>query len=115
MPGKPPLFDRPNIGRDLTWALCVICAALLLLEFIVQRHVGHSWENWLAFYPLYGFLSCVLLVLLSSVLRRLAKRSEDYYSRAAPLLGGERVGEATGGQMGEHIEEQGIGPEIKHD
>ena len=111
MPGKSSLFDRPNLGRDLTWGLCVICAVLLLLEFIVQRHVGHSWESLLAFYPLYGFLSCVLLVLFSSALRWLVKRPEDYYSRPASL----QEEETAEGQLGEQIEEQGIGPEIKHD
>jgi hypothetical protein len=33
------------------------------------------------FYALYGFVACVLLVLLAAEMRKLVMRDEDYYER----------------------------------
>jgi len=33
------------------------------------------------FYALYGFVACVLLVLLAKEMRKLVMRNEDYYTR----------------------------------
>lgn len=40
--------------------------------------------DFLASYGVWGFLSCVILVLLGLVLRRLVMRDEDYYERDPP-------------------------------
>ncbi|MBY6016215.1 hypothetical protein KUW04_00190 [Halomonas denitrificans] len=58
-----------------------ICAALLALDFVVHRHTEHPWETLLGFYPLYGFVGCVVLVLLAKVMRKVVMRPEDYYDR----------------------------------
>ncbi|WP_246814368.1 hypothetical protein [Ferrimonas balearica] len=58
-----------------------ICVALLALDFVVHRHTEHPWETLLGFYPLYGFVGCVVLVLLAKVMRKVVMRPEDYYDR----------------------------------
>ncbi|MBW3138636.1 hypothetical protein KUV56_03715 [Ferrimonas balearica] len=58
-----------------------ICVALLALDFVVHRHTEHPWETLLGFYPLYGFVGCVVLVLLAKMMRKVVMRPEDYYDR----------------------------------
>ncbi|QBG35053.1 hypothetical protein [Litorilituus sediminis] len=73
------LFDNPNNVKRLLSAFYLCCALLLIIDFFVHRHISHSWENLLGFYPLYGFVGCVLLVFVATWLRTLLMRSEDYY------------------------------------
>ncbi len=40
-------------------------------------------EHWPAFYPVYGFVACVLLVLVAKQMRRVIGRSEVYYRESA--------------------------------
>ncbi|TXS94289.1 hypothetical protein FV139_08940 [Parahaliea maris] len=61
--------------------LYTVSAASLLLDLLVERHVEHPFESMSGFYPLYGFVGCVTLVLAARLLRRLIIRPEDYYSR----------------------------------
>lgn len=84
------LFDRPENVRRLLAMFFVICAALFVADFFVHRHASFEHgdgENQFplellpGFYAIYGFVACVLLVLLAKVLRKLIMRDEDYYER----------------------------------
>jgi len=55
------------------------CALLLVLDFVIHRHAIHRWENLWGFYPIFGFVSCVILVLVATRLRTFLMRAEDYY------------------------------------
>lgn len=81
--GKRYLFDNPRnvrlVVRGLTWT----CVLLVALELLVHRHLSHDWEALFGFYALYGFVACVLLVLLAAEMRKLVMRDEDYYERDA--------------------------------
>lgn len=78
---KQYLFDNPRNVKILLYALYVSCAILILLDFVVHRHVTHSWEQLLGFYSIYGFIGCVSIVFGAKWLRVLVKRDEDYYDR----------------------------------
>ena len=39
----------------------------------------HPWEALFGFYGIYGFVACVILVLLAKEMRRILMRREDYY------------------------------------
>lgn len=81
MSDRKHLFDRPrNITRVL-YGLYACCAVLLLLDFVVHRHVEHNWESLWGFYPLYGFVGCVALVLIAKWMRTFLMRGEDYYRK----------------------------------
>jgi hypothetical protein len=56
-----------------------ICILLVLADFVVHRHIGFGWEKIPAFYALYGFVACVLLVLIAKKIRNVVMRKEDYY------------------------------------
>ena len=75
------LFDKPHNVKRILRSLYVICALLFAMDFIVARHMMHSWENLGGFYAIYGFVSCVLLVLIAKWLRTFLMRPENYYDR----------------------------------
>ena len=76
---KQQLFDKPRNVSRLLGLLYVICTLLLVLDFILHRHVTHSWEQLTGFYAIFGFVTCVTLVLIAKQLRKVLKRKEDYY------------------------------------
>lgn len=92
---KQYLFDKPRNVKIVLYSLYISCAILILLDFVVHRHVSHSWEQLLGFYSIYGFIGCVSIVFGSKLLRILVKRDEDYYDRDA-------LSEEEGGQ---HVDE----------
>ncbi len=72
-------FDKPENIRKLLRVFYVICALLVVIDFIVHRHIYHDWENIPAFYAIYGFVGCVVLVLIAKEMRKFLMRGEDYY------------------------------------
>jgi hypothetical protein len=78
---KEHFFDKPGNVRRTMHTLYAICAVLLVLDVILHRHVVHSWESLWGFYPLYGFVGCVVLVLVAKWMRTFLMRDEDYYDR----------------------------------
>ncbi len=81
--GKKHLFDDPRNVRRVIRGLLVLCAILLGLDLVLHRHVDHPWEAMVGFYAVYGFVGCVVLVLLAKVLRRVVMRGEDFYHPTA--------------------------------
>ena len=76
---KKYLFDHPkNIKRAL-YLLYGCCILLFILDFVIHRHVNHRVENLWDFYPVYGFVSCVVLVRIATWMRTFLMREEDYY------------------------------------
>jgi amino acid permease len=78
---KKYLFDNPKNVQRILYGLYACCIVLVLLEFVIHRHVYHSWEDLFAFYPIYGFIGCVLLVLVAKWMRTFLMRDEDYYDK----------------------------------
>jgi uncharacterized membrane protein len=70
-------LKRENVRRILG-GLFIACGGFVVLE------------KWPGFYAVFGFVACVILVLISRfVLRPLVMRDEDYYDRNSPEEGGE--------------------------
>jgi len=78
-PDKPHMFDQPEGLRRLLRVFYAICAALLVADLVHHRHVVHAWEQLWGFYAVFGFVACVLLVLIAKEMRKVLMRSEDYY------------------------------------
>lgn len=71
-----------NIQRKKRWLLLSFLAGLVILvlaELAVHKHPAFDWAGTYGFFAGYGFLACLLLVLVARILRPLVKRSEDYY------------------------------------
>ena len=73
------LFDNPRNVRTLVRLLFGACIALVAVELVFHRHVIHPFEGLFGFYALYGFVACVILVLIAKEMRKVLMRSEDYY------------------------------------
>ncbi|MFT4926574.1 MAG: hypothetical protein ACI8WB_002672 [Phenylobacterium sp.] len=79
---KKYFFDQPKNVKRLLNVFYGCCVLLFALDFVIHRHVLHSWENLWGFYPIYGFVGCVVLVLVASWMRTFLMRDEDYYDKA---------------------------------
>ncbi len=97
--GAPVLidwFDNPkNVDRVvyLTYAICALFVVGDLLWFGLHfgemnlwggishhaKHGHYPFEELLGFHAIYGFISCVVLVLAATQLRKVIMREEDYY------------------------------------
>lgn len=76
---KTYFFDNPANVKRLLIGFYIICAILVILDFVIHRHTGFSWEKIPAFYAIYGFVACVVLVVLAKEMRKFVMRKEDYY------------------------------------
>ena len=76
---KQHLFDNPKNVKRLLHVLYLICAALFITDFVFHRHSIHPWESAWGFYAIYGFIGCVVLVLVAAQMRKIVMRNEDYY------------------------------------
>ncbi|WP_323844190.1 hypothetical protein [Microbulbifer magnicolonia] len=78
---KHDFFDKPDNVRRLLRVFYGICALLVALDLVVHRHTEYRWEGLPAFYPVYGFVGCVLLVVVAKWMRKFLMRPGDYYDR----------------------------------
>jgi len=77
---KTHIFDKPENIKKLLIIFFSTLVVLLAIDFFVHKHAYFPWEEWPEFYAIFGFVACVILVLVSKyILRPLVKRKEDYY------------------------------------
>lgn len=86
---KPESTDTPGFfekSSSVTWILRAfygLCIVLVILDFVVHRHIYTEVERIPTFYALYGFVACVVLVLVAKLMRLALMRSETYYDADA--------------------------------
>lgn len=73
--------DQPSwLEQNEKWVkvLYVVCAVAFLagIPFATE---GHYWFEKYVFHAIYGFVSCVVLVLAATQMRKVLMRDEDYY------------------------------------
>ncbi|MFH2001079.1 MAG: hypothetical protein ABIK28_15460 [Planctomycetota bacterium] len=73
------IFDNPKNVKRLLFFFYLSLAALIVVDFFIHKHAEFPWESAPAFFAVYGFVSCVMLIFVAKVLRLLIKRREDYY------------------------------------
>jgi len=76
---KVYFFDKPANVKGVLVGFYIVCGVLVVLDFVVHRHIGFEWEKIPAFYAIYGFVACVVLVVLAKEMRKFIMRKEDYY------------------------------------
>ena len=75
-------LDRPENVTKVYRGVWTIGIGLVLGGLLIHRHEELAFAAWFGFYAVFGFVACVVLVLAAKeILRRLVKRSEDYYDR----------------------------------
>ena len=89
----------PGVARLLR-VFGSICVVLFVADFLIEREAHSPGEHLPGFYPVYGFVGCVLLVLLAKEMRKLVMRDEDYYQQdpdAAGALAGQPASDVDSG------------------
>ena len=76
---KKHIFDDPKNVERLLNGFYVVCGLLVIADFIIHRHTSLDLEKIPAFYAIYGFVACVLLVVLAKIMRKVVMRGENYY------------------------------------
>ncbi len=76
---KTHIFDNPRNVDRLLKGFYTLCAILVIADFIIHRHTTMGWEKIPAFYAIYGFVACVVLVVVAKKMRKVLMRKENYY------------------------------------
>jgi hypothetical protein len=74
-------LDKPRNVTRIVYGLAVLCGLALVADLFYPKDPHFAVESWPAFYPVYGFVVSVALVLSAKQLRRVLRRDEDYYDR----------------------------------
>lgn len=72
---------RPENRRPIWIAFAIVLLATVAAGFLVEMHPHFAFESWPAFFAIYGFLACVVLVFGAKLLGVLLKRPDTYYDR----------------------------------
>ena len=70
----------PATRRKLWIAGITILVLTVIAEFFIHIHAYFEIAEHFGFFSVYGFLSCVILIVISKLLGWLLKRKEDYYN-----------------------------------
>ena len=73
-------FDHPKNIRRLRTGFYIVLALLVLPDFFMHKHsLFFSVEAWPGFYAFFGFVACVVIILVSKLFGFALKVREDYY------------------------------------
>lgn len=75
-------MDMKQMPPATRWMIRIfigLCALLLVLDFLLTREIHHPLERVPAFYALFGFIGCVVLVVVAKWMRVWLMRGETYY------------------------------------
>ena len=70
---------RPESIRKLWIGFSAVLALTVVLQFVIKVKGYFGIDGWFAFGAIFGFLSCLLMVLVAKALGFALKRDEDYY------------------------------------
>lgn len=70
---------RPATIRKLWWGFGIVLTALVALQIVVKVKGYFGVDSWFGFGAAFGFLSCLLMVLVAKGLGFVLKRPESYY------------------------------------
>ncbi|MDX1490702.1 MAG: hypothetical protein R3332_05410 [Pseudohongiellaceae bacterium] len=76
---KPDFFEKQENINLMLKIFYGCCALLVGLDFVIDRYTYHPLEKLWGFYPVYGFVGCVVLVIIAKWMRLFLMRDEDYY------------------------------------
>ena len=76
---KQNWFYRKYIIKKLRISSLAILGLVVLTESFIQLHPHFDIERLFGFYAIFGFLSCVGLIIFAKLLGFLIKRKDDYY------------------------------------
>ncbi len=72
-------LDRPASISLIIRVLMAACAIVVFADFFYHKHADYSFQEWIAFDAVFGFVAYVGLVTTAKGIRRILMRDEDYY------------------------------------
>ena len=72
-------LTRPRTIRGLWWGFSVLLGLTVIAQLVFYVKGYFTVDGWFAFGAVFGFLSCVLMVLVAKALGSVLKRPQDYY------------------------------------
>lgn len=73
---------RPQTIRRLWIGGAVLLVLLVLLQFVLPIKGHFGVDGWFGFAPVFGFLSCVAMVVVARALGAMLKQPENFYDDA---------------------------------
>ena len=70
---------RPATIRLLWWILWIVLALTVAAHFVIKLKGYFGIDAWYGFGAVFGFLCCLLMVVIAKGLGFLLKRDENYY------------------------------------
>ncbi len=75
------MFDKPENVKRLLRIFYACVVGSLAIDIFYHKHGIFPWESFFGFYSAYGFVACVILVIVAKyILRPLVMRKEGYYN-----------------------------------
>lgn len=76
---KQNWFYRKSSIKKLYISTLIILGVVLFVEYFIVLHPHFSIEKIFGFHAVFGFLSCIVLIIFAKLLGFLVKRKDDYY------------------------------------
>ena len=73
-------LERPATLRRLWWGGSLVLALTVLAQLLIAVKPTVGVDGWFGFGAVYGFLSCLLMVLVAKLLGFVLKRPNDYFA-----------------------------------
>lgn len=77
--GQPHWLVRPSTIKLLWWVFSVILALTVIAQGFVHVHEYFTFDGWFGFYAIFGFVSCLGMVIFAKLLGLFLKRPDTYY------------------------------------
>jgi len=77
--GQPHWLVRPRTIRWLWLGFAVILALTVAAQIVIDVHDYFTVDGWFAFYAIFGFVSCLGMVVFAKALGWFLKRPDTYY------------------------------------
>jgi hypothetical protein len=74
-------LSRPQTIRRLWWGFSVLLALTVAAQLVIYVKGYFTVDGWFGFGAVYGFLSCLLMVLAAKALGYLLKKPADFYQQ----------------------------------
>lgn len=72
---------RPATIRKLWWGFSIVLALTVVAQLGIYIKGYFAVDGWIGFGAVFGFLSCLAMVLVAKAMGYVLKRDENYYSR----------------------------------
>lgn len=76
---------RPESIRLLWKLFAVVLALTVVAQFFIKVKGYFGVDGWLGFAAIFGFVACLLMVLVAKALGLVLKRDQDYYKEESDV------------------------------